>query len=63
MSEDNEQLDRIEKKLNHVLEHLHLLGGSEQSGPPPVATLREGDHRLLPTEEELRRRAGDHSIR
>lgn len=54
----DEQLDRIEKKLDHLLDHLHLLGSFENDLPPPqTLDVRQGNHKLIPSDDELRKRA------
>lgn len=53
---DKEQLDRIEKKLDHLLDHLHILGARETELPSEIVELRTGSHDLMPSDEELRKR-------
>lgn len=54
----DEQLDRIEKKLDHLLSNLHLLGSYDNELPSSqMLDVRAGDHRLIPTDDELRKRA------
>lgn len=58
MDDNNEQLDRIEKKLDHILGHLHILGSYDNEVPPvKMVEVREGNHSLIPSAEELRKRS------
>ena len=55
---EQEQLDRIEEKLEKVLSYLTMLGVNSNELPEPELNfVRLGQHELMPTEEELRRNA------
>ena len=58
MIDNDERLERVEKKLDQILDFLHRLGMQEsEMMPSEIVEVRTGSHDLMPSDEELRKRS------